>query len=1204
MFLYLLQKYFSPFVLIVWWFFFCGSLAFAQKGKQAALTVSTANVIVNEYTSLTADALAGTNTLAVANSTLNANNRFAKPLEIGDLIFIIQVQGATLSARDSNQWNPFPSPKDSSWGMINNYKNCGNWEFAQVKNIPNNQSIVVDCSLAYSYTAAGKVVVVRVPRYSSLTINTGGSLTCDAWNGTIGGMCIIEVNKNTIINSGGLIQASGKGFRGGDIRENESDVGANEFASKNAKHGAEKGEGIIGYQNDYNMYGGMNCRGAPANGGGGGSSHNGGGGGGANAGDTSKWTGHGNPDNTPAGWTAAWNLQWAGFANSTSTGGGQGGYTFSGSNQNATTTAPGNAAWGGEYRRAWGGHGGRPLDYSKGKLFLGGGGGAGDANDGEGGKGANGGGLIFILCYDSIKGSGAITSNGKDGFNTTGAGTDGAGGGGAGGTIILNSFNAITGITATANGGKGGNQVISGFSVLEAEGPGGGGGGGYIATSNSSITKNVSAGSYGTTNSFSLTEFISNGATGGGAGISKNDLTHFIIGAPDVSICAGQSTTLSATLNGTVPSGTTIVWYDSLAGGTVIGTGNMFTTPVLSAGSYTYYVGTCPGIYHQPVVVKVTSSPTVSAGTNTTICLGESITLAASGGISYSWSPAMGLSSSTIANPIAIPSITTTYILTATTVCGNATNSVVITVKPSLSPSISGNTSICAGGSSTLTASGGSSYEWSTGANTNMIIVSPSATTTYSVSSKGLCAGSNSITVNVIAGITASISGNTTICAGSSTTLTASGGTAYSWSSGEALASIVISPTTSTTYSVTVSVGNCSSKTSIHVTIASNIVASIAGITSLCSGNSATLTASGGNTYVWSTGAIASSIIVSPTSSTTYSVLAAIGSCTAAATQLVNVTPTPTLLILSNPSSTTICAGDSVSLTASGGINYGWSTGATSSSISITPTGNTTYSVQTTLNGCTVHSSLPITVMTKPQAGIVGAINICKGEAATLTATGGAAYLWNTGATTATIQPNTSGTYSVVAQVGSCKSSAAHTVTVHANPTAGISPNTIISQGETTTLTASGGVNYVWTNSTTGNPIAVSPVATTTFCVTVIDGYGCKDTACATISVVECTGEPYLPTAFSPNNDGSNDVLRLYFNFPFCIKALDLCIYNRWGEKIFETNDPTFTWNGVYNKGLLKETNAGNTGVYVYYMKVKLVNGKEFTKKGDISIIR
>ena len=1176
---------------------------FAQRSKNGAFIVTTANTIVNEYTTLTANAASGATTITVASSALNANTRFPGNLAAGDLIMILQLQGVSLSARDSNQWDPFSFPRDSSWGMINNYNNCGNWEFGEVYSVPGATSIRLDCPLKNNYTSAGRVVAVRVPRYSSLTINSGGSITCDAWNGTLGGVCAIEVENNTIINTGGSINATGRGFRGAELLENLSMQGSNDAASKDGRFGAEKGEGVAGYQADCNIYGGRYGKGAPANGGGGGNDHNAGGAGGANAGDTSLWNGHGNPDLSVAAWANAWNRQYAGFATQTSSGGGQGGYTWSGNNRDALTVGPNNASWGGDERRAWGGCGGRPLDYSTGRLFLGGGGGSGDQNDNVGGRGGNGGGLIYLMNYRSVSGGGQFISNGNNGSSTTGGGTDGAGGGGAGGTIIINSVGTISGIIITTNGGNGGSQTV-GFGINETEGPGGGGGGGYIGVSNGAPGRTSNGGANGTTNSAALTEFIPNGATRGGAGISNASVSNFTINASSVSICSGQPAVLTATLNGTVPAGTTVVWYDNLVAGNVLGTGNTYTTPILTLGTYTYYVGTCPGTYRQPVVVNVTSSPSVSAGANSTICNGGNTTLNASGGTSYSWSPATGLSNTTIANPIASPVTTTTYVVTANTSCGTASSSVVITVTPSIAPTITGNTVICTGSSTTLTASGGSNYFWSTGQTTSSIIVTPTATTTYSVTS-GACSATNTVTVTVGSSITASISGNTSICTGSSTILTASGGNNYSWSTGVSTASITVSPTATTTYTVLVSSGTCSSSTSTTVNVDSGITASImGGNTTICSGASATLTASGGNNYLWSNSASTSSIIVSPMNNTSYSVTAFMGACTATATASVAVVLTPTVTITSNPIFTTICTGDAITLNASGGSIYLWSNGSSTSSISVTPSVSTSYTISTTNGSCLGTAQITVTVRPPPVATISGNNNICLGNSATLIATGGGTYLWSSGQTTSAINPNSAGTYSVFVSLGTCKDTAAKTVIVNPNPTVSAFSDTSITQGGSANLSASGGSSYLWDNGMSGKNITVFPLVTTNYCVTASDANGCTGIACVTVNVEGCSGTPYLPNAFSPNGDGENDDLQIYYGSATCIKQLHLVIYNRWGEKIYETTDPAFKWDGTYNKGILKGSNQGNTGAYTYYMKAELTNGTKISKKGNISIVR
>ena len=201
----------------------------AQPGKQGTFTVVSNNTIVNEYTTLSQDAKTGDNLIDVVNSTLNSNNRFSNVLSAGDLIFIIQLQGATIKT----------NVNDSTWGTILDYHNCGNNEIVEVKSVNGNQIILAN-SLKNSYTSKGHVEIVRVPRYSSLNINNNAGITSDPWNGSTGGVVSVEVSGNLIINGNGNIDASGKGFRPGVL-----DMNANgqitTFRSLNSGDGGEKG---------------------------------------------------------------------------------------------------------------------------------------------------------------------------------------------------------------------------------------------------------------------------------------------------------------------------------------------------------------------------------------------------------------------------------------------------------------------------------------------------------------------------------------------------------------------------------------------------------------------------------------------------------------------------------------------------------------------------------------------------------------------------------------------------------------------------------------------------------------------------------------------------------------------------------------------------------------------------------------------------
>ncbi len=530
-------------------------VARAQTGKNGNVTLTAATTIVNEYTALTADAAAGSATLTVASNNLNTNNRFAAALAPGDLVMIIQMQGATIDASDA-----------ASYGAVTAYNNAGRNEVAEVQAISGTTGITLACNLKYNYSAAGRAQVVRLPRYATLTLNAGATLTGAAWNGTVGGVVAAEVQNGTTIN--GTVSATGLGFRGGAIDNSSADAGTiiTGYRGTDATFGAEKGESIVGYQADYDNLNGRYGRGAAANGGGGGNSHNAGGGGGANVG-TGTWTGTGNPDRgTNNAYDPAWNLEGTNFALSTSSGGGRGGYTYSTADRDALTVAPGNTTWGGNYRQNVGGFGGRPLDQ-RGRLYLGGGGGAGDGNNSGATAGGNGGGLIYLLVGGAVGGSGTLVANGTTGFRGTNTLTsttqDAAGGGGGGGTIVLSVSGTITGVTATAQGGTGGSQAGGNG---EAEGPGGGGGGGLVVYTNpngTTLTAQAAGAASGTTTSSQVSEFPLNGGTRGGTGVVRTFLYNAQCAVADVTTTlapisnpaqAGQSGGFTVTFSNTSTS--------------------------------------------------------------------------------------------------------------------------------------------------------------------------------------------------------------------------------------------------------------------------------------------------------------------------------------------------------------------------------------------------------------------------------------------------------------------------------------------------------------------------------------------------------------------------------------------------------------------------------------------------------------------------
>ncbi|MES1214609.1 MAG: T9SS type A sorting domain-containing protein [Bacteroidota bacterium] len=503
------------------------SFSQGYKGKDGAKTYSVSGTYIpNRYAVLASSVSSGASSIDVTDinqlkgsySFTNASNPYiSDPLSSGDLIMIIQMQGADISIAD-----------DASYGSITTYNNTGNYELREVLSVTAN-TIVVCPNLTKSYSESGRMrtQVVRVPRLSSLTIGTSAIISGAHWNGTTGGVIALEVSGNTVLN--GTISAGSIGFRGGtDIMDQSDDVRTphNYYVTGDENIAASKGEGIAGNFDDYNnLLNGSYGRGAPANGGGGGNGHNSGGGGGSNAGfnNTSTWNGTGVKNTSTSSWTAAWELESSGFSTDASSGGGRGGYSFSygyDDDDNAVypdplLLGPGDHGWYGDYRQNVGGFGGRPLEYIGARLFMGGGGGSGDGNDNASGFGGNGGGIIYMLSNGDVSGTGSVSANGHNGYDTHDDGNDAAGGGGGGGAIIMLASGTLSGISVSANGGNGGNQA---FIDGESEGPGGGGGGGLIQTTSSAISKESSGGTNGVTLSNHMTNFLPDGATMGSDG--------------------------------------------------------------------------------------------------------------------------------------------------------------------------------------------------------------------------------------------------------------------------------------------------------------------------------------------------------------------------------------------------------------------------------------------------------------------------------------------------------------------------------------------------------------------------------------------------------------------------------------------------------------------------------------------------------------
>ena len=514
-----------------------GSLTQAEGlGKDGELTVSAAATVVNRYAVLATDARRGDTTLSLSK-VLGQGVDALLPLAPDDLLLVVQLQGADLDTSNT-----------ASYGAITDLRSAGLYEFIGVSAVDpaaNQLTVYSGCGgLKNSYQASGHVQVIRVPQYVNLTVASGASIVAPAWNGSTGGIVALQIRDTVTID--GDVDVSGLGFRGGQRNVNAalrlSGVGSF-YRTMNALDGGNRGEGIGGYQTDYAVSG-QYGRGAAANGGGGGNRVSAGGGGGGGSGDIANWNGQGVMPMTVAGGAQAWLLDPGYDVNKSSfSGGGRGGYTYSGAVLDPTVVAPADQTWSEDFRRERGGLGGRPLaNDPRSRLFLGGGGGSGDDYQGQSGIGGNGGGLVFIDAR-KVTGSGQVAASGQPG-GTAGTTSSGAGGGGGGGTIVIATSATLEGVTLKASGADGGEQQ---GSVSTAGGPGGGGGGGFIGTpTGMTVTPVVDPGLGGSTKSKTMVSFPRNGATDGAPGQVSTAVAGPYGGAPYCSV-ADLSLTMTAT---------------------------------------------------------------------------------------------------------------------------------------------------------------------------------------------------------------------------------------------------------------------------------------------------------------------------------------------------------------------------------------------------------------------------------------------------------------------------------------------------------------------------------------------------------------------------------------------------------------------------------------------------------------------------------
>ncbi|MBL0078287.1 MAG: gliding motility-associated C-terminal domain-containing protein [Bacteroidetes bacterium] len=529
----------------------------------------------------------------------------------------------------------------------------------------------------------------------------------------------------------------------------------------------------------------------------------------------------------------------------------------------------------------------------------------------------------------------------------------------------------------------------------------------------------------------------------------------------DTSLCAGQTLTLTQNI-----AGVSYTWSD--------GTTNNSIT-VNTSGTYWLEIdnGSCTGRDSIDIIIS-TSGLSVNLGNDTSLCAGQTLTLTQNiAGVNYTWSDG------TTNNSITVNTSGTYWLEIDNGSCTGRDSIDIIISTSGLSVNLGNDTSLCSGQTMTLTQNiAGVNYTWSDGTTNNSITVNTSGTYWLEIDN-GSCTGRDSIDINIsTSGLSLNLGNDTSLCAGQTLTLTQNiAGVSYTWSDGTTNNSITVN--TSGTYWLEIDNGSCTGRDSIDIIIStSGLSVNLGNDTSLCAGQTLTLTQNiAGVSYTWSDGTTNNSITVN--TSGTYWLEIDNGSCTGRDSIDIIISTSGLSLNLGND--TSLCAGQTLTLTQNiAGVSYTWSDGTTNNSITVNTSG--TYWLEIDNGSCTGRDSIDIIISTSGLSVNLGNdTSLCAGQTLTLTQNiAGVSYTWSDGTTNNSITVNTSGTYWLEIDNGSCTGRDSIDINIS---TSGLSLNlgndTSLCAGQTLTLTQNiAGVNYTWSDGTTNNSITVNTSGT------------------------------------------------------------------------------------------------------------------------------
>ncbi len=624
---------------------------------------------------------------------------------------------------------------------------------------------------------------------------------------------------------------------------------------------------------------------------------------------------------------------------------------------------------------------------------------------------------------------------------------------------------------------------------------------------------------------------------------------------------------------------------------------NVFTG--LAAGEYDITITNAAGC--ESVVSAIvddggTVYPIASLGPNQQLCEGGTATLdAGNAGASYLWSTGQTTQNIDIADD-GVYSVEVT--LNGCTII----DEMQMDILPQPIVNLGNEITTCENSTTTLNAGNtGATYLWSTGQTTQSIDVVNEGAYSVEVTMNG-CTEEDEVLIELMPLPVVNLGNDIAQCEGVAINIMAPfyNNANYMWSNGQSSQSIDV--TESGYYSVIVDLNGCTAEDELQIDILPMPIVNLGDEITTCEGTTTTLNAGNtGATYLWSTGQTSQNIDV--TIGGTYTVEVTMNGCTSEDQIQVEIIEPPAINLGADIAE---CEGEGINITAPfiNGATYQWSTGQTTQSIDAAISG--AYSVEILLNGCTAVDEIQIEFLENPFVNLGNDMEMCEGTQMDLSAPyyNGASYLWNTGQTSLNIEVTESGSYSLEINWNGCITADEIFIEYFQIPVLDLGNDFAQCKGEEILLEATyvEGASYVWSTGLTGQSIVINDYGTY-WCMAINGPCVYSDSIQYLQPVYECV-EPFhaiwVPNAFTPDNDGNNDVFGVYGG-GISNKNFELSIYNRWGDRIWTTNQPDMKWTGNMNDGEYYVPD----GVYNYYVRYRFDNTvDDAILKGHVTVIR